>query len=91
MELNFMHQLLDQKIEFLFPRRYKLPLASVNDLTVFKEVWSTKKIFFFGDKIYQNKEFFSDFEKEKNAVMMTPVKTVKGNCHDPRAKFELAK
>lgn len=31
--------------------------ASVNDLTVFKEVWSTKENrFFFGNKIYQKKE-----------------------------------
>ena len=68
-----------------FPEETQITPASVNDLTVFKEVCSTKENkFFFGDKIYQNKEFFSDFEKEKNAVMMIPVKAVKGECQGIR-------
>lgn len=64
-----------------FPEEIQITPASVNDLTVFKEAWSMKEDrCFFGDKIYQNKEFFSDFEKEKNSVMLTPVKAVKGEC-----------
>lgn len=68
-----------------FPEEIQITPASVNDLTLFKEVWSTKEDrIFFGDKIYQNKEFFSDFEKEKNSVMMTPVKAIKGECQEIR-------
>ncbi|MFV7237025.1 transposase [Flavobacterium sp. ZB4R12] len=68
-----------------FPEEIQITSASVNDLTVFKEVWSTKENrYFFGDKIYMNKEFFSEFEKEKNSVMMTPVKAVKGECQEIR-------
>lgn len=68
-----------------FPEEIQITPASVNDLTVFKEAWSMKEDrCFFGDKIYQNKEFFSDFEKEKNSVMLTPVKAVKGECREIR-------
>jgi hypothetical protein len=73
----------DNKIPF--PEEIQITPASVNDLTVFKEAWSMKEDrCFFGDKIYQNKEFFSDFEKEKNSVMLTPVKAVKGECQEIR-------
>jgi len=74
-----------------FRRKNKIPFleetvitsASVNDLTVFKEVWSTKENrCFFGDKIYQNKDFFTVVEQEKNSIMMTPVKAVKGECQE---------
>jgi hypothetical protein len=68
-----------------FPYEIQITPAYVNDLSVFKQVWSTKEDrFFFGNKSYQNKGFFSDFEKEKNAVMMTPVKAVKGECQEIR-------
>ena len=68
-----------------FPEEIQITPASVNDLTVFKQVWSTKvNRCFFGDKIYQNKEFFAEFEKEKNSVMMTPIKAVKGECQEIR-------
>jgi len=33
---------------------------------------------FFGDKIYINQVFFSNLEKEKKSIMMTPIKGVKG-------------
>ena len=73
----------DNKIPF--PEEIQITPASVNDLTVFKQAWSMKENrCFFGDKIYQNKEFFSDFEKEKNSVMLTPVKAVKGECQEIR-------
>ena len=62
-----------------FPEEILITPASVNDLTVFKEAWTNKENrFFFGDKIYNNQEFFSDLEKENNSIMMTPVKAVKG-------------
>ncbi|MFV8268605.1 transposase [Flavobacterium sp. GT2N3] len=72
-----------------FAEEIQITQASVNDLTVFKEVWSFKENrCFFGDKIYQNKDFFSDFEKEKNSVMMTPVKAVKGECQEIRNRVK---
>lgn len=74
-----------------FPEEIQITPASVNDLTVFKEVWSDKENrCFFGDKIYQNKEFFSDFEKEKNSIMYTPVKSVKGECQEIRNRDKAA-
>jgi len=62
-----------------YPEQLLITPASVNDLTVFKEAWSdiTDRCFW-GDKIYHNKEFFEKLNKEKNSVMLTPVKAVKG-------------
>lgn len=74
-----------RKSKIPFPEEIQITPASVNDLTVFKEAWSTKEDrCFFGDKIYQNKEFFAELEKEKKSVMMTPVKAVKGECQEIR-------
>jgi Transposase DDE domain len=64
-----------------FPEEIQITPASVNDLTVFKEAWSEKtNRNFFGDKIYINEDFFSELEQEKNSIMMTPVKAIKGQC-----------
>ena len=42
-----------------FPEEIQITPASVNDLTVFKEAWSEKtNRNFFGDKIYNNDDFF---------------------------------
>lgn len=42
---------------FALQEEQQITLASVNDLTLFKKVWSTKENrFFFGNKIYQKKE-----------------------------------
>ena len=62
-----------------FPEQLLVTPASFNDLSVFKEAWSniTDRCFF-GDKIYYNKEFFANLEVQKNSVMLTPVKAVKG-------------
>ena len=44
-----------------------------------KEAWSNiADRCFWGDKIYSNKEFFAELEKQNNSVMLTPVKAVKG-------------
>ncbi len=64
-----------------FPEEIQITPASVNDLTVFKEAWSEKtNRKFFGDKIYINEDFFSELEQEKNSIMITPVKAIKGQC-----------
>jgi hypothetical protein len=62
-----------------FPEQLLVTPASFNDLSVFKLAWSDiLNRGFFGDKIYHNKEFFNKLEEEKNSVMLTPVKAVKG-------------
>ena len=75
-----LHALAFRRIGKLpFPEQMLITPASVNDLYVFKESWSN--IFdrcFFGDKIYNNKAFFAELEREKGSVMLTPVKAVKG-------------
>ena len=74
-----------------FPEEILITPASVNDLTVFKEAWTNKKNrFFFGDKIYNNQEFFSALEKENNSIMMTPVKALKGECQEIRNRNKAA-
>jgi len=52
---------------------------SVNDLTLFKEVWSEKENrTFFGDKIYNSTTFFENMKERFNSEMLSPVKAVKG-------------
>ncbi|MCP4018006.1 MAG: transposase [Delftia sp.] len=75
-----LHALAFRRINKLpFPEQLLITPASVNDLSVFKEAWSDiLDRYFFGDKIYFNKEFFTNLEKQKGSVMLTPVKAVKG-------------
>jgi hypothetical protein len=74
-----------------FPEEIQVTPASVNDLTVFKEAWSEKtNRNFFGDKIYINEDFFSELEQEKNSIMMTPVKGVKGQCRELKNRDKAA-
>jgi len=62
-----------------FPEQLLATPASANDLYVFKEAWSgIENRCFFGDKIYHDKEFFEQLEAEKQSIMLTPVKSVKG-------------
>lgn len=65
-----------------YPEQFMVTPASFSDLTVFKEAWSdlTHRCFW-GDKIYHNKEFFEQLNKEKHSVMYTPVKAVKGQTN----------
>jgi hypothetical protein len=62
-----------------FPEDLLLTPASENDLNVFKQAWSNiENRTFFGDKIYHNKDFFSGIASSQNALMLTPVKSIKG-------------
>jgi len=62
-----------------FPEEIQITPASVNDLVVFKEAWAEKtNRNFFGDKIYHNQDFFSELEREKKSIMLTPIKGIKG-------------
>jgi len=61
-----------------FPESLIITPASENDLNVQKQYWSS--IFnrtFYGDKIYNDEDFFRKMAKTNNSVMMTPVKAVK--------------
>lgn len=53
--------------------------ASVNDLALYKEAWSEiENRTFFGDKIYNDHDFFQKMTTTFNSEMLTPVKAVKG-------------
>ena len=74
-----------------FPEEIQITPASINDLTVFKEIWSNKtNRCFFGDKIYVNQDFFSELKKEKNSIMMTPIKGVKRECQENKNRNKAA-
>ncbi len=74
-----------------FPEEIQITPASVNDLTVFKEAWSDKTDrSFFGDKIYNNQDFFSELEQKKNSIMMTPIKGIKGQCQQIKNRDKAA-
>lgn len=61
-----------------FPERIVMTAAAESDLNVFKQEWEQiPNRFFVGDKIYHNKDYFSDLEKQAHSVMLTPVKAVK--------------
>lgn len=52
--------------------------ASVNDLSLYKEAWSEiGNRTFFGDKIYNDKDFFQKMGQRFKSEMLTPVKAVK--------------
>lgn len=62
-----------------FPEQIVITPASENDLNVFKQDWANiPNRTFFGDKIYNDVDFFENLAINNNAVMLTPVKGVKG-------------
>ena len=72
------------------PEQIIFTVASVNDFALFKEAWSEKENrTFFGDKIYQSKNFFTDMHANFNSEMLTPVKAIKG-MPDVLKKFDRA-
>jgi len=74
-----------------FPESFVVTPASENDLNVFKEYWSDiHNRTFWGDKIYMDKSFFEQLEKEKNSVMLTPVKKIKGESEFVRKMHKAA-
>lgn len=61
------------------PEQIIISKASENDLTIYKQDWSElENRIFFGDKIYQNQEFFKTVKQNYNSEMLTPVKYSKG-------------
>jgi len=75
-----LHLLANQRYNKLpFPESFVITQASENDLNVFKEYWSNiYNRVFWGDKIYCNKQFFNELFLEKNSIMLTPIKEIKG-------------
>jgi hypothetical protein len=66
-----------------FPEELLFTAESENDLNVFKEVWSNiENRVFFGDKIYNNVDLFSQIACSQPAVMLTPLKGIKNNRKD---------
>ena len=62
-----------------FPEQLLVTPASENDLNVFKQAWAgLNDRQFYGDKIYSDKPFFNRLKAQKNSVMFTPVKGIKG-------------
>ncbi len=61
------------------PEQILFAPASVNDITVSKQVWSHfENRIFFGDKIYMDHDLNQQMIIEQNSEMYTPVKGVKG-------------
>lgn len=64
--------------------------ASVNDLALYKQAWSEiEGRTFFGDKIYNDTDFFRKMDDTFNSEMLTPVKAIKG-MPDVLKKFDRA-
>lgn len=62
-----------------YPESFVITPASENDLNVFKQNWADiENRTFWGDKIYYDNLFFHELYKEKQSIMFTPVKGVKG-------------
>jgi hypothetical protein len=62
-----------------FPEHVVITSASESDLNVFKQDWSNiPDRTFYGDKIYNDAEFFKDLTINTNSIMLTPVKGIKG-------------
>jgi len=64
-----------------YPANIVITAASENDLNVFKDNWSNYfNSIFWGDKIYNDNEYFESQWHENHNEMLTPVKAVKGMC-----------
>jgi len=75
-----LHTLAFRRVKQLpFPEQLLITAASENDLNVFRNAWSNiENRIFFGDKIYHDHDFFERVFVTHNAVMLTPVKSIKG-------------
>lgn len=62
-----------------YPESIVISKASESDLNIFKWNWSSiRSRSFFGDKIYCDEPFFDTLYMEKESIMFTPIKEVKG-------------
>ncbi len=75
-----LHALAFRRLGHLpFPESIVLTPASENDLNAYKQNWNNiDNRNFYGDKIYNDAEFFKNTRKNNNSIMLTPIKEVKG-------------
>jgi hypothetical protein len=87
-----LHALAFQRPNHLpFPEQFQLTPASENDLNLFKQAWGEiENRTFYGDKIYNDNEYFTKNKNEKNSLMLTPVKAVKGQDEQIRMRDKAA-
>ena len=68
-----------------FPEQFMLTPASENDLNLFRQAWGgIENRVFYGDKIYNNSNYFEQAFNDHNAIMLTPVKGIKGQAENIR-------
>lgn len=80
-----------QKGTLPIPESIILTPASENDLNVFKEYWANiANRNFYGDKIFFDPVFFEELFKNKNSVMYTPIKAVKGMSVELKSRYKAA-
>lgn len=61
-----------------FPEELLFTPASENDLNLFKQAWSEiENRTFFGDKIYNDREYFQNLLETNRSMMLTPIKGIK--------------
>lgn len=73
-----------------FPEQLLVTPASENDLNVFKNSWNKiEDRTFYGDKIYNNTDFFSCLYRDNNSIMLTPIKGIK-NQSEREKQFDKA-
>ena len=66
-----------------FPESIVIIPASENDLNAFKHNWGNiPNRAFYGDKIYNDTEFFNNVRDERNSTMLTPVKGVRNQSEN---------
>ena len=87
-----LHALAFRRLDKIhFAEEIQITPVSVSDLTVFKQAWSEKiNRNFFGDKIYNNLDFFTELEQDENSIMMTPIKGIKGQCQQIKNRDKVA-
>lgn len=62
-----------------FPEQFLLTPASENDLNLFRQAWGgIENRVFYGDKIYNDSDYFEKAYNNQNSIMLTPVKGIKG-------------
>ncbi len=62
-----------------FPESIAITPASENDLNAYKQNWGNiYNRTFYGDKIYNDTDFFRSTRENNNSIMLTPVKDIKG-------------
>lgn len=74
-----------------YPEQFQFTPASENDLTLFKQAWGNiSNRTFYGDKIYNNTDYFKDAQTNINSLMLTPVKGIKNQPENIRMRNKAA-